>query len=558
MPCQASVSIEAHDTAEMAATHLHFRIPGLNGSSLPSSKPRIETSWKGIYVRHDVRVGIQLVWTHPTFGLNCKQPCELPVAATGHGRDTPVLRKSVNSLHAAEDANDLISEPLEKVTFADEPSSHVDHMSNSHDSCINDSVNVHLVERDSSTAVLDNGDDSIDFNSKSTGLRDKVIADVNLTSECSAALPAASHRAKRVLDFIWESMRKLEEDLSEKEVELGMIPSMDLQHPSIFSRVAMDSGREGNAAWESQTKLQKLELELAHLHKELEQKDRSIALAASEMRRATNTFGEAEILLSSVTKLKVEMETAQSEQLLQYARCLFVNQQRLEDQSGIDKALDSADEKVSRTQTLICQLQNDLICRNHIFEIFQKEGKLFCEALQLVSQDLSRAEGKIAVLEDNLKREHEAMAEEKKTFASTNALVEKLHEGIRLEKVKVDDLTAEIAILKEEAIKNEEFLVSAASYTDALKFAEKQTEQLSSQLHAMENQLKSRDLLLEEVREETIKITEALKLATQIKQDLNLSRQRELELREEFDRQVMLVKELEQDLVENRRAAQAE
>ena len=137
-------------------------------------------------------------------------------------------------------------------------------------------------------------------------------------------------------------------------------------------------------------------------------------------------------------------------------------------------------------------------------------------------------------------------------------------------------------------------------FLQALHRSEKRADQLVAQCDGLENQLRSRDALLLEIKEEASKSAEALRFASQIKkvnqlsvlrnqdlsvssinrriltadnsscylchnikcfinmQDLNDSRQQEVELRQRIERQASYVEDLEQQLKENSRAVRAE
>jgi myosin heavy subunit len=92
----------------------------------------------------------------------------------------------------------------------------------------------------------------------------------------------------------------------------------------------------------------------------------------------------------------------------------------------------------------------------------------------------------------------------------------------------------------------------------ALANVEKKVELLTVQVATLEEELQSRDVLLEEVKDEMVHSTDALKVAAEIKQDLNASKRREVELSQELETQKELVKELQLEVAENIRAVRAE
>lgn len=80
----------------------------------------------------------------------------------------------------------------------------------------------------------------------------------------------------------------------------------------------------------------------------------------------------------------------------------------------------------------------------------------------------------------------------------------------------------------------------------------------TAQVAILKEEVRSRDMLLREVRDEMVCSTDALKLASQIKQVLNATKQKELELVQDLEIERSHVKDLQQELAENRRAVLVE
>jgi chromosome segregation ATPase len=115
-----------------------------------------------------------------------------------------------------------------------------------------------------------------------------------------------------------------------------------------------------------------------------------------------------------------------------------------------------------------------------------------------------------------------------------------------------------VQAIREETRRNANMLLAAAKTRDALANVEKKVELLTVQVATLEEELQSRDVLLEEVKDEMVHSTDALKVAAEIKQDLNASKRREVELSQELETQKELVKELQLEVAENIRAVRAE
>uniref|UniRef100_A0A7I4F141 Uncharacterized protein n=1 Tax=Physcomitrium patens TaxID=3218 RepID=A0A7I4F141_PHYPA len=112
--------------------------------------------------------------------------------------------------------------------------------------------------------------------------------------------------------------------------------------------------------------------------------------------------------------------------------------------------------------------------------------------------------------------------------------------------------------LRTENHHNASMLVAAAKARESLTNAEKKVEFFTAQVAILKEEVRSRDMLLREVRDEMVCSTDALKLASQIKQVLNATKQKELELVQDLEIERSHVKDLQQELAENRRAVLVE
>ncbi|KAL2620403.1 hypothetical protein R1flu_000608 [Riccia fluitans] len=249
---------------------------------------------------------------------------------------------------------------------------------------------------------------------------------------------------------------------------------------------------------------------------------------------------ELEEILSTFPKSEEELNPREAE-LLAYADKLFtqakVNQEAY---MSSQRALSSTEELVLQLQTQVEVLKEEVASRDNLLRLLKKEGILSSQSLQRAAQSLSDAEKKIIELESRVQIGEEIILKERDKLTATLKTAGLHEHAVRVSEQKTAELAKELASLKES-------LDSA-----------KGPEQLSKQVKALEHELRSRDLLLLEIKEETIRSTDALKLAAQIKQDLNATRQRELHLTQSLEAANEKVKELEEQLTRNVRATRAE
>jgi mannose/fructose/N-acetylgalactosamine-specific phosphotransferase system component IIB len=124
------------------------------------------------------------------------------------------------------------------------------------------------------------------------------------------------------------------------------------------------------------------------------------------------------------------------------------------------------------------------------------------------------------------------LQEEKKITAPAMHSAAKWEQALQLAELKIEELVLETVSLKglveskdktvqairEETRRNANMLLAAAKTRDALANVEKKVELLTVQVATLEEELQSRDVLLEEVKDEMVHSTDALKVAAEIKQ----------------------------------------
>ncbi|KAL3681500.1 hypothetical protein R1sor_024456 [Riccia sorocarpa] len=249
---------------------------------------------------------------------------------------------------------------------------------------------------------------------------------------------------------------------------------------------------------------------------------------------------QLEEILSSFPKSEEELDPREAE-LLAYADKLLT-QAKINQEAYVNsqRALSSAEEMVLGLQSQVDELKEEVASRDNLLQLLKKEGILSSQSLQRAAESLSEAEKKIIELETRVHVNEEIILKEREKLAAMRKTAVFHENALRASEQKAAELAKELASMK--------------GSVDSSRRAE----QLTQQVKALEHELKSRDLLLLEIKEDTIRSTDALKLAAQIKQDLNATRQRELQLTQSLEAAHQKVWELEQQLTRNDRATRAE
>ncbi|CAK9195480.1 unnamed protein product [Sphagnum jensenii] len=284
---------------------------------------------------------------------------------------------------------------------------------------------------------------------------------------------------------------------------------------------------------------------------------------AARASQHANKFQVADNKLQDRLEKWQEVDVKSSDALLELLRNEAIqssNSLKLATQAMVAarKKIDSLQKQLDMTGTSSQQEQE--VIRN-------KDALSLGESLTLLE-----AGDKIKELEKQLESGKLALQEEKKITAPAMHSAAKWEQALQLAELKIEELVLETVSLKglveskdktvqairEETRRNANMLLAAAKTRDALANVEKKVELLTVQVATLEEELQSRDVLLEEVKDEMVHSTDALKVAAEIKQDLNASKRREVELSQELETQKELVKELQLEVAENIRAVRAE
>eukprot|EP00250_Pteridium_aquilinum_P035404 c9352_g1_i1 orf=34-1830(+) len=372
--------------------------------------------------------------------------------------------------------------------------------------------------------------------------------------------------------------------------------------------------------WKTQSKFDTLKVELCRMQTLLDSKENSLNISLDAATELKTLFQEAEVQVISLNLYKEANEARQAEELLRLEKSAWGSLEILDKHLLANEAMSNTQEMVQKVWESIANshcssvslklieilqkeaslsfqallvaikdLEQEKLAGNKLLSTFQrsaeeiKEKDLHINRLQqelasashktdMVSKGLVRAEAEVLSFRQKLINTEGLLEKERKALRAASDGLDELDRALGNEESKVDDLFKEVSSLKAQLEQKEKILLSltdevkksrglsetARKHLDAFHRSEKKVEQLIAQCKALENQIRSKDLLLEEIKEDAFDSTEALKLASKVKQDLNYSRQREIELTQELEREKVQLKDLSRELMENRRAVKAE
>ncbi|KAH7404930.1 hypothetical protein KP509_15G049800 [Ceratopteris richardii] len=191
---------------------------------------------------------------------------------------------------------------------------------------------------------------------------------------------------------------------------------------------------------------------------------------------------------------------------------------------------------------------------------------------EVLSKELANAGAEVSNLNKKLSGAENLLEKERKSLSAARDGLEKLDHALLNEESKVRDLFREVSSLKEQLEQREETVQSltkeklkyrgfqdlARKHLKEFHESERKVRELTANCNALENNIRFKDQLVEEMKKHAAERTEAMRIATEIKKDLNSCRHRELQLEQELEREKLQVKNLRWELMENSRAVKAE
>ncbi|KAI5071813.1 hypothetical protein GOP47_0014064, partial [Adiantum capillus-veneris] len=326
-----------------------------------------------------------------------------------------------------------------------------------------------------------------------------------------------------------------------------------------------------DAMWETHRKFDTLQEEIHRLQTLLDSKESSLKFSLHEATVLRNHLQVAEAQASSLRLFKESHDSKHIEELSSLERLPSQSLEIIYNHLTVNEAMNKSMEKVGKAWESIARLYTSSVA-SKLIEILQREASLYFQSIIIFTEELAKAEAQVSSLHQKLINTEGSLEKERKSLRAARDGLDELDCALGNEESKVDDLFKEVSSLKaqleqkettvqslkNEALKNKGLQETARKHLTAFHQSEEKVEQLTAQCNALVNQIKSKNSLLEDIRKEAFDKTEALRLATQIKQELNLCRHREVQLAQELERERLQKNELSHELMENSRAVKAE
>ncbi|GAQ82142.1 hypothetical protein KFL_001010270 [Klebsormidium nitens] len=386
----------------------------------------------------------------------------------------------------------------------------------------------------------------------------KDLLEQNLTNEEKAQKQEALHAAElRIAELTTETQRLQEEIQTRDGLMAHMQKEAAMSTKTLQTAAkAIANVREHNVLLETELEQQRQQLkesrdELGKVQRQMAEKEQALQTAEHRIGRLEQAMHELDANLEQENQDKqiAQKQVAKSKEEVIQAR-MRINE-LTEKMGGLEK-------QVSQKNASVAQLKNQ-----------QAKTSL---ALEQANQSLQAAQSQIQSLEQQMVRAQEALKEE--VEASTSALksAASREQALRLSEGRVRELATENTTLKaqvaskektmeavrEETLKNADMLMTAQKTRKSLVEAEGKLTLLSQQVASLEDEIRSRDSLLDDIKAETFKSAETLKMAAKVNLLLNETREREAELQENLEEKDDIIGELQRELAENARAARAE
>ncbi|MCO5573868.1 hypothetical protein L7F22_027643 [Adiantum nelumboides] len=326
-----------------------------------------------------------------------------------------------------------------------------------------------------------------------------------------------------------------------------------------------------DAMWDTEFKLVSLQEETRRLQTSLDSKEKILKGVLREATVLRTHLQDAEAQASSLQLFKKSHDTKQAEESSRLERLSSESLEILDNHLTVNEVMSESMEKVEKVWESIVRIYN-FSASSKLIDVLQREASLYFRALLMLTEELTKAEAEVSSLHQELKNTGGMLEKERKSLRTARDGLDELDRALGNEESKVDDLFKEVSSLKaqleqkeatiqklkNEALKNKGLQEIARKHLNAFHESEQKVHKLAAQCNALDNQIKSKDMLLEDIKKEAFDKTEALRLAAQIKQELNLCRHREVQLSQELEREKLHAKDLSCELMENSRAVKAE
>eukprot|EP00897_Mesotaenium_endlicherianum_P010637 jgi/Mesen1/9601/ME000659S08977 len=323
---------------------------------------------------------------------------------------------------------------------------------------------------------------------------------------------------------------------------------------------------------ESESRVAELSAEVASLTANVAEGDTLLTQMSEEAELSASALQSAARAMMSAQERMSHLEERLHNTSNLLAQQRQANARAQELKAELTQELEAARREGARLRLRADQLEDAVRSKDKLAVTLRQEGASQQHQLAAVRKDAQEEKEKKAELESQLERTRDTLrAEVEASAAALKASAQREH-AMRLSEARVRELEAAqvalqaavdskertLAAVREETQRSAEMLMQAAQTRQDLARAQKGNELLKSQVAAVEEQLRSKDLLLADIRHETLRGADALRTATLIKQELNDAVEREAMLKEELERRDAAMADLRRELATNLRAQRAE
>ncbi|XP_024386231.1 uncharacterized protein [Physcomitrium patens] len=197
------------------------------------------------------------------------------------------------------------------------------------------------------------------------------------------------------------------------------------------------------------------------------------------------------------------------------------------------------------------QMREELSVRDNLLEMLWQEANKASLTLRTATQAMAAAEEKIVYLQEQLDMTAGSLQQEREATQRALDLFSNSLLALSDAEKRMRELEQQVEIGMHGSQVQE-------SSTESLANQEEGVEPFTAEGAILQEEVHSRDVLLQEAKDDMVRSADSLKLASRIEQELRASMERELELTQNLESHKELVKELQQELAESYTATLAD
>lgn len=196
-------------------------------------------------------------------------------------------------------------------------------------------------------------------------------------------------------------------------------------------------------------------------------------------------------------------------------------------------------------------MREELSVRDNLLEMLWQEANKASLTLRTATQAMAAAEEKIVYLQEQLDMTAGSLQQEREATQRALDLFSNSLLALSDAEKRMRELEQQVEIGMHGSQVQE-------SSTESLANQEEGVEPFTAEGAILQEEVHSRDVLLQEAKDDMVRSADSLKLASRIEQELRASMERELELTQNLESHKELVKELQQELAESYTATLAD